>query len=139
MKFAFYPGCSLEASARDFDRSTRALCSALGVELEEIRDWVCCGSTPAHTSNASLAVALPVLNLQKARSLGAPILVACASCYSRLRTANHKVCHTPGERERAERITGKPYDGGTGVHHVRHRPPGHTMLSGLAVTEDGQK
>ena len=34
MKFAFYPGCSLEASARDFDRSTRALCSALGVELE---------------------------------------------------------------------------------------------------------
>ena len=43
---------------------------ALGIELEEIPDWVCCGSTPAHATNASLAVALPVFNLQKARRDG---------------------------------------------------------------------
>ncbi len=72
MKYAFFPGCSLESTAWDFDRSTRAVCSALGIELEEIPGWVCCGSTPAHASNASLAVALPVFNLQRARELGTP-------------------------------------------------------------------
>ena len=98
MKYAFFPGCSLESTAWDFDRSTRAVCRALGIELEEIPDWVCCGSTPAHASNASLAVALPVLNLQKAQAMGRPVMTACASCYARLRTANHKVRNDPDER-----------------------------------------
>ncbi len=118
MKYAFFPGCSLESTAWSFDRSTRAVCRALGIELLDIPDWVCCGSTPAHASNASLAVALPVLNLQKAQEAGLPVMTACASCYARLRTANHKVRSEPIDRDRAERITGKPYDGGVEVHHV---------------------
>ena len=95
MKYAYFPGCSLESTAWDFDRSTRAVCRALGIELEEIPNWVCCGSTPAHSTNASLAVALPVLNLQKAQAMGRPVLTACASCYARLRTANHQVRNEP--------------------------------------------
>jgi heterodisulfide reductase subunit B len=118
VKYAFFPGCSLESTAWDFDRSTRAVCGALGIELAEIPDWVCCGSTPAHATSASMAVALPVLNLQKAQSAGLPVMTACASCYARLRTANHKVRGVPEERQRAERITGKPYDGGVEVRHV---------------------
>ena len=118
MKYAYYPGCSLESTAWDFDRSTRALCGALGVELVDIPDWVCCGSTPAHVSSASLAVALPVVNLQKAAAIDAPIMTACASCYARLRTANYKVKNEPDERRRVERITGAPYDGGVKVQHV---------------------
>ena len=118
MKYAFFPGCSLESTAWDFDRSTRATCQVLGIELTEIPDWVCCGSTPAHSSNASLALSLPVLNLQKARQLHAPVMAACASCYSRLRTANHKVRNDTAERERAERITQRPYQGDVEVHHL---------------------
>jgi len=118
MKYAFFPGCSLESSAWDFDRSTRAVCRTLGIELEDIPDWVCCGSTPAHASSDSLAVALPALNLQKAQAAGLPVMTACASCYARLRTANHKVRNEAADRERTERITGKPYDGGVEVHHV---------------------
>jgi heterodisulfide reductase subunit B len=118
VKYAYFPGCSLESTAWDFDRSTRAVCRELGIELEEIPDWVCCGSTPAHATNASLAVALPVLNLQKAAAMGRPILTACASCYSRMRTANHQVRNEPDERRQAERVTGKPYDGRVEVHHL---------------------
>ncbi len=118
MKYAFFPGCSLESTARSFDRSTRAVCRALGIALQEIPDWVCCGSTPAHASSDSLAVALPALNLQKAQGLGLPVMVACASCYARLRTANHRVCGDPEERRRAERMTGRPYDGGVEVRHL---------------------
>lgn len=118
MKYAFYPGCSLESTARDFNQSVRAVCAALDIELLEIPGWVCCGSTPAHASDASLAVALPALNLQKAREMNLPVLTACASCYARLRTANHKVKTDPAERQRAERVTGAPYDGGVPVHHI---------------------
>jgi heterodisulfide reductase subunit B len=118
VRFAYYPGCSLESTAWDYDRSTRAVCGALGIDLVEIRDWTCCGSTPAHVSNASLAVGLSVLNLQKAAEMDLPIMTACASCYSRLRTANYKVREEREERERAEKITGKPYDGGVEVLHV---------------------
>ena len=118
MKYAYFPGCSLESTAWDFNRSTRAVCGALGIELTEIPNWVCCGSTPAHASNASLAVALPVLNLQKAEAMGLPVMTACASCYARLRTANHKVLNDAEDRKRTERITGKPYDGHVEVHHV---------------------
>lgn len=119
MNYAFFPGCSLESTAWDYDRSTRAVCEALDIELTDIPDWVCCGSTPAHASNGSLAVALPVLNLQKARAAGFPeVLAACASCYARLRTANHKVRNDPMERERARRITGKTYDGDVRVRHI---------------------
>jgi heterodisulfide reductase subunit B len=118
VKYAFFPGCSLESTAWDFEYSTRAVCRALEIELCDIPDWVCCGSTPAHSSNASLAVALPVLNLQKAQALGRPVMTACASCYARLRAANHKVRNEPDERQRAERITGQPYDGSVDVRHV---------------------
>ncbi len=118
MRFAYYPGCSLESTAWEYDRSTRAVCNALGIELVEIRDWTCCGSTPAHVSNASLAVALPVLNLQKAADMDLQVMTACASCYSRLRTANHKVREDREERETVERITGKTYAGEVEVLHV---------------------
>jgi heterodisulfide reductase subunit B2 len=118
VKYAYFPGCSLESMAWDFDRSTRAVCRALGIELEDIPDWVCCGSTPAHASSESLAVALPVMNLQKAQAMGRPVLTACASCYARLRTANHAVSNEPDERIRSERVTGKPYAGDVEVHHI---------------------
>jgi heterodisulfide reductase subunit B2 len=118
VKYAFYPGCSLESTAWDFARSVRAVCAALKIELAEIPDWVCCGSTPAHTSNASLAVALPVMNLLKAKKMGAPVLTACASCYARLRTANHKMQNDPAERQRTQRVVGAEYDGSVPVRHL---------------------
>jgi len=118
VKYAFFPGCSLESSAWEFDKSVRAVCRALDIELEEIPDWVCCGSSPAHATNASLAVALPAMNLIKAREMGCPVATACASCYSRLRSANHSIRTDPEQRQRAERVTGRPYDGGVEVRHV---------------------
>jgi len=144
VKYAFYPGCSLETTSWDFNRSTRAVFEALGVELQEIPDWVCCGSTPAHNSSQSLAVALPAVNLQKAQEMDVPVLAACASCYARLRHANHKIRTDPETQARTQRITQAPYDGAVKVHHlldvlvnhvgvdeIRHRVK--RPLSGLAI------
>lgn len=131
MKYAFFPGCSLEATAWDFDWSTRAVCRALGIELSEIPDWVCCGSSPAHATCHSLALSLPLMNLQKAQALGLPLMAACASCYARLRMANHKVRNDAEARHRAERVTGKPYGGEVEVHHVLDVLVNHFGLPGI--------
>ncbi len=118
MRYAFFPGCSLESTAWDFGTSTRAVCRALEIELLEIPDWVCCGSTPAHATSPSLSTALPALNLEKARELGAPVMAACASCYARLRTANHKLRADAAEREAVASLTGTSYAGEVVVRHL---------------------
>ncbi len=118
MKYAYYPGCSLESTARDFDVSTRAVCHALGLELCDVPDWTCCGSTPAHGTSDALAVALPVLNLHKAATIRSPVMTACAACYARLRTANHRLKSNAAEQARVERLLGASYDGSVPVFHV---------------------
>ena len=43
MKYSYYPGCTLRTKAVDLDRYARTSAKALGIELEEIEDWQCCG------------------------------------------------------------------------------------------------
>jgi heterodisulfide reductase subunit B2 len=118
VRYTFFPGCSLESTAGEFNSSVRAVFNALEIDLEELPGWVCCGSTPAHGSSPSLALALPAFNLKKAEAVGTPVLAACASCYSRLRTANHRIREAPEEREKAERLLGTDYDGRVEVVHI---------------------
>lgn len=116
MRYAFFPGCSLEGTAKDFYRSTLAVAERLGLELPEIDDWICCGSTSAHSTDPLLADALPARNLRAAR--GEPVAVACAACYSRLKTANHHIAADPGVRAKVAEVVGGDYDGTTPVRHL---------------------
>lgn len=94
MKIAYYPGCSGLGTSAEYDKSTRAVCAALGVELVELQDWSCCGSTPAHATDARLSGALSARNLhiaEKAMAGGAGERLAtpCPSCQANLKTARH--------------------------------------------------
>ncbi|MQY72576.1 MAG: hypothetical protein GH142_02740, partial [Dehalococcoidia bacterium] len=51
LRYAYYPGCSLEAMAREYDLSVRAVCAHLGIELAEIPDWNCCGASSGHSTS----------------------------------------------------------------------------------------
>ena len=83
------PGCSLDGTAKDFHRSTLAVAAKLGLELPELEDWICCGSTAAHSSDPLLADALPAKT--SAPPAAQTVAVACAACYSRLKMANHHI------------------------------------------------
>lgn len=93
MKFAYYPGCSLHSSSIEYDISTRKVCEALGIELVEIKDWICCGSSPAHQYDDLMSVALPAKNIALAQRTGdlKQICAPCASCYSRLKVAQQRM------------------------------------------------
>ncbi len=88
MKVAYYPGCSLEGTATDYADSIQAVCSSLGIELEEIPDWNCCGATAAHSIHHRAAIELAgrTINLA-ARQARADMLVPCPMCFNRLKTA----------------------------------------------------
>jgi len=116
VSYVFYPGCSLEGTARDFGLSTKAVAEAIGLELPELPDWTCCGSTAAHQSDPLLAVALPAENLLAAR--GQTVAVACASCYGRLKAANHEIAGDDELRRKVAGVIGADYDGQTPVMHL---------------------
>ena len=85
---AYYPGCSLHGTSSEYDLSTRAVLSTLGVALEEPKNWSCCGSTPAHSTDRYLSVSLPLGNALAAEKAGFDhITTPCPSCFIRLRTA----------------------------------------------------
>ena len=44
MKICYYPGCTLKTQAKELDRYARVSAAALGVEMEEIENWQCCGA-----------------------------------------------------------------------------------------------
>ena len=88
MQVTYYPGCSLHGSARDYAESILGVCSALGIRLEEIPDWNCCGATAAHSIDQRASIDLAGRNLNlAAESPHADLLVPCPMCFNRLKTA----------------------------------------------------
>jgi len=92
MKTGLYPGCSLTGTSREYNESVRALTRALGIQLEEVDDWNCCGASAAHNLNHELAVALPARILAKAHEQQIEdLLIPCAACYNRLTVTSHEL------------------------------------------------
>jgi len=87
MRYAYFPGCSLESTAKEFGASTDLVAEALGIELVEIPDWNCCGATSAHNLDHELSVSLPARNLGIAERMGLDVVAPCAACYNRMRSA----------------------------------------------------
>ncbi|MCO5185967.1 MAG: CoB--CoM heterodisulfide reductase iron-sulfur subunit B family protein [Anaerolineae bacterium] len=86
-KYLFYPGCSLQRSARPYLDSLVAIKDDLDIELLEIDDWNCCGATEYISVARLPAYALNGRNLALAanQSNGTSTVVApCSACYLNL-------------------------------------------------------
>lgn len=118
MKYAYYPGCSLEATAREYGLSARAVCARLKIELAEIPDWNCCGASSGHNTNRRLAHALAGRNLALAERLGLDIAVACPACYFRLRTTGHEMKDDSQKRAELADLIDLPYEASGNTRHL---------------------
>ncbi|MHC4120355.1 MAG: CoB--CoM heterodisulfide reductase iron-sulfur subunit B family protein [Planctomycetota bacterium] len=118
MKYAYYPGCSSEGSGAEYARASEAVLEALGVELEEIDDWVCCGATPAHATSHLLSIALPAISCAAAEKQSLDILTCCACCHSRLKQVNQEVRDDPKLRAQISEIIEEDYQGSLNVLHI---------------------
>jgi heterodisulfide reductase subunit B2 len=97
MKYLYYPGCSLEGTAIEYNLSTRAFMQELGAELIEIEDWTCCGASAAEATSHLLSIVLPARVLAKAEAMDGPkeILVPCSACYLNLKKVEEKIRKDP--------------------------------------------
>jgi len=99
MDVSYYPGCSLESSAIEYRDSLEAVSRALGIELQELPDWSCCGSSSAHVTDDSLAMGLSARNLEIADKIGLDLVVPCAACFQRLKVAHKELLAGKGTGE----------------------------------------
>jgi heterodisulfide reductase subunit B len=93
MKYLYYPGCSLEGTAREYNDSTRAAMKAMGAELVELEDWTCCGASAAEATSNLLSMVLAARNLALGEKMDVDgdFLIPCSACYLNLRRVEDHV------------------------------------------------
>ena len=94
-KVAYYPGCALEGSGHPYNRSTKAIGKALGLKLDEVKNWNCCGAMEVKNIDPKLQTYLSsrVLSIA-ANEMGADVVMApCNGCYHNLKKAEYDLEH----------------------------------------------
>ena len=119
MKVAYYPGCSYETSGKDYETSAKFVCNKLGIDLVEIPDWSCCGSTAAHSTDHLLAVSLAARNLALVEKMGFDTVTAtCSACYQRLALTQAELAQDKKLLEQVNEITGYDYKATVKVNSI---------------------
>lgn len=120
MKYAYYPGCSIEKTARGYDESVRAVFQTLEQELIEIDDWNCCGATVYMSVKETVSLAVSARNLAIAEKMGLDVVAPCSSCFTILSKTNRILNEIPDmHRDVNEALSeaNLSYSGNTRVRH----------------------
>ena len=91
MKYAFYPGCVSQGGAPELYPAAQMICQRLGIELEEIRAWTCCGAGVMQEKNQLFGDTLNARTLAKAEQLGMTIMTICSTCQGFMGQANKRM------------------------------------------------
>jgi heterodisulfide reductase subunit B len=101
MKISYYPGCTLKTNAKNFEDSTLCSLKALGIEVEEINRWNCCGTVFSLATDDLIHHVAPIRNLIRTKQAGSDaVMTLCAMCYNTLKRANEKVKSDPDSLEK---------------------------------------
>ncbi len=120
-RYSYFPGCSLTATAVAYGLSVEAVSEALGIELAELEDWTCCGSTPYSCFDELESVCIAGRNLALAEQTGLDLVTPCSACYSTLRRADSHLKAYPELRSQVSEIlgaSGLEYGGKVKVRHL---------------------
>lgn len=102
MKYLYYPGCSLKSTGKPYEESILSILKVLDVEVEELKDWNCCGATAYMAVDELKSFSLCARNLalavkQSGSENDGPvnIIVPCTACYSLLLKTQHYIEENP--------------------------------------------
>ena len=122
MKYAFFPGCSLTATARPYGMSTAEVARLLDLDLAELDDWNCCGASVFATLDEASSLSLPGRNLALAeRSGNKQMVTPCPGCLHALQKANLDLTNHPEQTQQLQQALGEAgltYSGGIAVRHL---------------------
>ena len=89
MTYSYYPGCTLKTKAKDLDRYGRLSAEALGVTLEEIENWQCCGAVYPQATDEIATKLSAIRALDAAKGKGQKLLTLCSACHHVIKRVNH--------------------------------------------------
>ncbi len=102
MKYLYFPGCSLKSTGKPYEESILSVFRVLDVEIEELKDWNCCGATAYMAVDEMKSFSLCARNFALAVEQCAPgknepaqIITPCSACFSLLLKSQHYMDENP--------------------------------------------
>lgn len=89
MTYSYYPGCTLKTKAKDLDKYARLSAQALGIELQELEDWQCCGGVFTIGRNDVATKLSSVRALNQAKEKGQDLVTMCSACHNVIKQVNN--------------------------------------------------
>ncbi len=127
MKIAYYPGCTLKTTAKEFDTSTVASSKALGIDLVELPRWNCCGTVHALAKDDVMHHLAPLRNLlrvEEAKQGGLvdenKVVTLCAMCYNTLKRSNQAFNSDPDKASKVRESMNNETNVYSGQVEVQH-------------------
>lgn len=89
MQIGYYPGCTLKTKARNLEEAAIRSMAELGVEMQELERWNCCGAVYSLADDDLIHILAPVRDLIRAKDQGFDkVMTLCSMCYNTLARAN---------------------------------------------------
>ncbi len=117
MKISYYPGCDLYTKAKVLNDSIKATFNAVGMELKELANWYCCGTTFTLARDNKMSLIAPLRILTRAQKENGALLVPCSICYNTLKRANYIFKNDPDTLKIINEHLGEDYNGGQKIIH----------------------
>lgn len=119
--YSYFPGCSIEATSVAYGMSINAVSKALGIELMELEDWNCCGSTPYGSAPELESLCIAARNLALAEDKGLALVTPCSACYLTLNKVNSHLKRYRDLKSKVDEVlaaAGLKYEGEVRVKHL---------------------
>ncbi len=119
MKVSYFPGCTLKNKAKDLDLYAYKSAKALGVTLEEIENWQCCGGVFTTAKNEVATKLSSVRALKEAASKEQPLVTVCSACHNVIKQTNHAIQNDKEFSDKVNRYMAEDggYAGEVQVYH----------------------
>jgi len=120
-QYSYFPGCSLKSTAVAYDESVRAISASLGIELIELEDWNCCGTTAYSSIDRLESIAVPCRDLALAEKKGLDLVTPCTACFRTFERVNSHLKLYPFLKPKVDKVlaaAGLEYHGQVKVRHL---------------------
>lgn len=118
MKMSYFPGCTLKNKAKALDFYARRCAEILGVTLEEIEDWQCCGGMFTSACDEVATKLSSVRALKAAQEKEQALVTVCSACHNVIKQTNHAMATDSAFADKVNRYMGEdPYNGTVAVYH----------------------
>ena len=119
MTYSYYPGCTLRTKAKDLDAFGRFALEKLGVTLQEVEDWQCCGGAYTMAKDEIASKLSSVRTLNAAKEKGNDLVTLCSACHNVLKQVNNDMKNDANIATKANNYLQleTPYNGETKVLH----------------------